>query len=713
MNKYDILGIINEGAYGIVFKAKHRENGEILAIKKFKDTEDDEGVRKIIQREVKMLRTLKNDNIVDLKEAFKRKGRFYLVFEYVERNLLEVLEEKPDGLDPELIRNVIFQLLNAIKQCHQNDIIHRDIKPENLLITNNYSLKLCDFGFARTLLNKEGQILTDYVATRWYRPPELNLGVTNYGTAVDIWAVGCIMGELIDGQPLFPGENEIDQLYLIQKIIGPLTAEQKELYNKNPRFLGMKFPEINKPESLERKYLGKLSKKALNFLKQVLQMDPAQRPTVFEALQHPYFEDLQQQLNNQNTNTNNNQINQNSTKQSTPVGKNSIQNNINHKQTQQIQQPQKQQQQQQQQNKVQTQNQNQNNVENNQTNFNSKSSLNLDNNSINSKIKQKNQDQKKQIEQNEDVEETNPKKNPCQNDIPKYPQKQNREYYMNDKPNYVGVNQVYNVKIPGQNMQTDEFGQDSYLVPKKSRNGSLEKNLYKDNSSVLGGKKLFLKKNQSLNKMKTFYQSVGGNQYMNPNNLSGGQYKDEENQHRKNVNSGQFPHINNRKTDQSYKNTSQSPSNRQHKLQLGQSQANFNKVYYQTPQNQTSSNQKQQDRHYYKGQIYLDSHSFQISGQLISNIFVKEIRYNKEIQQKKSELNRALRMRVQSLIQSLNLNQDGFMDFNSNLLATQKVENKQRDRLQKYENELNNKYIDFELKQKDLTQELKKRYYLQ
>ena len=106
-----------------------------------------------------------------------------------------------------------------------------------------------------------------------------------------MWAIACIMGELIDGQPLFPGENEIDQLYLVQKLLGPLTTEQKESFLKNPRFLGTKFPESPKPETLERRYLGKLSKKALAFMKALLKMDPKERLTCNEAMKHPYFED--------------------------------------------------------------------------------------------------------------------------------------------------------------------------------------------------------------------------------------------------------------------------------------------------------------------------------------------------------------------------------------------------------------------------------------
>ncbi|XP_071480446.1 cyclin-dependent kinase-like 5, partial [Diadema antillarum] len=239
MNKYEVLGIVGEGAYGVVMKCRHKESRDVVAIKKFKDSEDNEDVRRTILRELKLLRQLKQENIVELKEAFRRRGKLYLVFEYVEKNMLELLEEMPKGVPPEKVRSYIYQLIKAIHWCHRNDVIHRDIKPENLLISSNDTLKLCDFGFARNLDGNSSANYTDYVATRWYRSPELLLGCA-YGKAVDVWAIGCILGELSDGNAVFPGESEIDQLFMIQKVLGPLPHYQMAVFDSSPRFSGLK-----------------------------------------------------------------------------------------------------------------------------------------------------------------------------------------------------------------------------------------------------------------------------------------------------------------------------------------------------------------------------------------------------------------------------------------------------------------------------------------
>ena len=233
---------------------------------------------------------LRHENIVLLKDAFRRNGKLSLVFEFVDMNLLELLERNREGLDQDLVCKIIYQLTKAIAYCHRNDVIHRDIKLENLLINkHDYSLKLCDFGFARTMPSRD-TALTDYVATRWYRAPEILVGIVRYGKEVDVWAIACIAGEISDGQPLFPGQSELDQLHLIQKLLGPLTPEQLLVFQRNDRFQGLRFPAVPKPEGLDIRYLGKAGKRAIAFMKAILVMEPKLRLTAEAACTHPWFD---------------------------------------------------------------------------------------------------------------------------------------------------------------------------------------------------------------------------------------------------------------------------------------------------------------------------------------------------------------------------------------------------------------------------------------
>ncbi|KAI9136473.1 kinase-like domain-containing protein [Paraphysoderma sedebokerense] len=291
MESYEKLSALGEGTYGIVMKCRHKDTGQIVAIKKFKESEEDAQIRKTALREVRMLKQLKNENIVNLLDVFRRKGKLYLVFEHVDHTILEDLEQSPNGLSDHqehgVVRKCMWQLLKAVEYLHKHNVIHRDIKPENVLISTTGIIKLCDFGFARTLAGP-GAKYTDYVATRWYRSPELLVGDTEYGKAVDVWAIGCIFAELLTGQPLFPGDSDIDQLYRIMKCLGPLTRRHMEIFLKNPLFVGLRIPEIGKLTSLESK-LPKISSFAMNLLKSCLIYDPEQRASVTQLLAEPYF----------------------------------------------------------------------------------------------------------------------------------------------------------------------------------------------------------------------------------------------------------------------------------------------------------------------------------------------------------------------------------------------------------------------------------------
>ena len=311
-NKYEVIGIVGEGAYGIVYKCKNKETGKYVAIKKFKETED-KLVQKTMKRELAMLQMLRHENIVEFQESFVNKGNFFLVFEYVEKNLLEVLEESPNGLSPKLIRSFVYQMCKAVSYLHKNNMIHRDVKPENLLIDENLNLKLCDFGFARKIkLNKQNNnvdTMTDYVATRWYRSPELLLSGGIYGPEVDYWAIGCIMGELADGNPMFPGENEVDQLDCIIKILGNLPEELVNMYYENPIYNEKELFKVKKPETLEKRYLGILSPTAIDFMKGLLELDPSKRLNGDTVFKHKYFKIFMDEEKNKQNNINNTNAN--------------------------------------------------------------------------------------------------------------------------------------------------------------------------------------------------------------------------------------------------------------------------------------------------------------------------------------------------------------------------------------------------------------------
>ena len=179
--------------------------------------------------------------------------------------------------------------------CLAWQIIHRDLKPENLLVSKSGVLKIADFGFARTL-EGTGAKYTDYVSTRWYRAPELVVGDREYGKAVDIWAIGCMLWELLEGHPLFPGDSDIDQLSRIINCFGKLSERQVEVYNNNPMYRDVELPKPSSEGivSLDSRYKTNISKEALSFLKTCLNIDPNKRDTYEELLEHPYLSSYKQ-----------------------------------------------------------------------------------------------------------------------------------------------------------------------------------------------------------------------------------------------------------------------------------------------------------------------------------------------------------------------------------------------------------------------------------
>ena len=270
-----------------MLKCRHRESGQLVAIKKFKDSDEDDQVRKTALREVRLLKQLRHENVVRLTEVFRRKGKLYLVFEYVERTILEDLEQHMDGLSAEETKRLMWQLVKSILYCHSHRILHRDIKPENLLISKDGVLKLCDFGFARPQ-GGPGAKYSEYVATRWYRAPELLVGDQKYGRGVDVWAIGCMFVEIATGQPLFPGESDVDQLWLIMKCLGRLCDRHVSSMKRNAMLAGLRMPAAHELEPLESRF-PQFDLPMLQFLKACLHADPDKRASCEELRGFPYF----------------------------------------------------------------------------------------------------------------------------------------------------------------------------------------------------------------------------------------------------------------------------------------------------------------------------------------------------------------------------------------------------------------------------------------
>ncbi|XP_060522449.1 cyclin-dependent kinase-like 1 isoform X2 [Cylas formicarius] len=290
MDKYEQVSVVGEGSYGVVMKCRHRDTDQLVAVKKFLETEEDATIRRMALREIRMLKRLKHENLVTMIEVFRHRKRFYLVFEFLEGTVLDELEKMPGGLGEERTRERIFQVVRAIGYCHGNNIIHRDVKPENVLVSSQGVVKLCDFGFARSV-NLSGEACTEYVATRWYRAPELLVGEPVYSSPVDVWAIGCLFAEMMTGDPLFPGESDIDQLYLIVKMLGKPCARHQQLMSKSTQLRPIIRSSTSSGESSTNLYKAFPSwhPQAVEFLIGCTRMDPQDRATADELLRHPYF----------------------------------------------------------------------------------------------------------------------------------------------------------------------------------------------------------------------------------------------------------------------------------------------------------------------------------------------------------------------------------------------------------------------------------------
>ncbi|KAG6645682.1 hypothetical protein I3843_08G132700 [Carya illinoinensis] len=292
--KYVPIKPVGKGAYGVVCSSINRETNEKVAIKKIKNVFENtiDALRTL--RELKLLRHLRHENVIALKDVMKASHRrtfkdIYLVYELMDTDLHQVIKSS-QPLSGDHCKYFLFQLLRGLNYLHSANILHRDLKPGNLLINANCDLKICDFGLARTN-GGDDQFMTEYVVTRWYRAPELLLRCDNYGTSIDVWSVGCIFAEILGRKPIFPGEDYLNQLKLIINVLGSQHKADLEFIDnpKSRKYIkslphsgGMQFSHLY-PEA---------DPLAIDLLQRMLMFDPTKRITVSEALQHPYMSEL-------------------------------------------------------------------------------------------------------------------------------------------------------------------------------------------------------------------------------------------------------------------------------------------------------------------------------------------------------------------------------------------------------------------------------------
>ncbi|XP_031723643.1 cyclin-dependent kinase 12 isoform X1 [Anarrhichthys ocellatus] len=301
VDKFDIIGIIGEGTYGQVYKAKDKDTGELVALKKVRLDNEKEGFPITAIREIKILRQLKHRSVVNMKEIvtdkqdaldFKKdRGAFYLVFEYMDHDLMGLLESGLVQFSHEHVRSFMRQLMEGLDYCHKNNFLHRDIKCSNILLNNRGQIKLADFGLARLYSSEESRPYTNKVITLWYRPPELLLGEERYSPAIDVWSCGCILGELFTKKPIFQANQELLQLELISRLCGsPCPAAWPDVI-KLPLFNTMK-PKKQYRRRLREEFAF-LPSAALDLLDRMLTLDPARRCSSEHALNSDFLSNVE------------------------------------------------------------------------------------------------------------------------------------------------------------------------------------------------------------------------------------------------------------------------------------------------------------------------------------------------------------------------------------------------------------------------------------
>ncbi|KAM3917684.1 mitogen-activated protein kinase 7 [Leptodactylus fuscus] len=295
-DEYEIIETIGTGAYGVVSSARRKDTGQKVAIKKIPNAFDVVTNAKRTLRELKILKHFKHDNVIAIKDILRPSVPYsefksvYVVLDLMESDLHQIIHSS-QPLTLEHARYFLYQLLRGLKYIHSANVLHRDLKPSNLLINENCELKIGDFGMARGLCTKPDEykyFMTEYVATRWYRAPELMLSLHEYTQAIDMWSVGCIFAEMLGRKQLFPGKNYIHQLQLIMTVLGtPSSQVIRAIGAERVRAYIQSLPSRQPVPWTDLYPQG--DRKALDLLSKMLRFDPRERISVREALRHPFL----------------------------------------------------------------------------------------------------------------------------------------------------------------------------------------------------------------------------------------------------------------------------------------------------------------------------------------------------------------------------------------------------------------------------------------
>ncbi|KAI0352955.1 Pkinase-domain-containing protein [Trametes cingulata] len=279
---------VGSGTFGKVFKASNTANGRMVALKLIRMESEKDGFPVTAMREVKLLQSLRHENVVQLYEMLVSKGSVYMVFEYMDHDLTGVLSQTQFEFTEAHLKSFCRQMLAGLAYLHHKGVIHRDIKGSNILVNNRGELKLADFGLARFYQKRRKSDYTNRVITQWYRPPELLLGATVYGPEVDMWSAGCIMLELFTKKPVFQGADEIHQVQVVYKIMGTPSVEEWPGITSLPWYELLRPPEVipNRFRELFKKWL---TPAGLDLAERLLTYDPERRITALQALEAPYF----------------------------------------------------------------------------------------------------------------------------------------------------------------------------------------------------------------------------------------------------------------------------------------------------------------------------------------------------------------------------------------------------------------------------------------